>query len=471
MQHTSHRLTRRHLLRWAGASIALLAASCGAPPVPTTGRAQPTSPPTEQAAPARERLWVLQKRDFFPAFNGWFQQEIARWCEAQGWPLDIAYAEEWAQGMPFVEKLTASVAAGSPPDLVMHSLGISELRRVNGLAQVSHIVEQVEGQWGQASKRMELDYRAEGEWWAVPYFQRSDGGWFRRPAFEEQGIDLRKVRQYTDLAEACLAASKPDAGLYGWGVTIARCGDGDWFRIRVMHGWGAYIQDETGRYVTVDTPEMIEAMTWMTNLYLDERWARMMPPNVLAWNDNSNNEAYLAGQIAYTQNGGTIYAQAVVNNNPIKDMTGYHAPCGGPVNAEFNSLSANSLMILTGAQNREAAEDAILYLTMSLETMDAVFRNAPAYALPCYHALWDKSEFIPTDPVAMEQKSVALDPEAIVPGVWPGPTSDAWTAANNSGAQQEMVQSILHGTPVKEAVRACHERYVQIWKEHGLPGE
>jgi multiple sugar transport system substrate-binding protein len=113
--------------------------------------------------------------------------------------------------------------------------------------------------------------------------------------------------------------------LYGWGVTINRSGDGDWFRNRVQHGWGAYKQDETGNYVTFDSPEMVDAMTAMTMIYMDEKYAPMLPPGVLSWGDSSNHEAYLAGKLAYTQNGGTVYAKALLDGNPIRDVTTFHA--------------------------------------------------------------------------------------------------------------------------------------------------
>ena len=43
----------------------------------------------------------------------------------------------------------------------------------------------------------------------------------------------------------------------------------------------------------------------------------MLPPGVLAWGDISNNEAYLGGIVAYTQNAGTVYAKAVLDENPV----------------------------------------------------------------------------------------------------------------------------------------------------------
>ncbi|GAB4569225.1 MAG: extracellular solute-binding protein [Anaerolineae bacterium] len=476
-------ITRRQFLRLSALGLMGAAAAACAPVAPQAPAPQPPAEaPAEEKAPEKAavpeiqgKFWVLQKQDFFPAMNEWFRNEVIAFAEQNGWPVEVTYEAGYTGGTPFLEKLAASAAAGTPADLLMHSEVITELKRLGIIDPVTDIVEQVVAKWGEPSARQKRDFVAtdDNEWYAVPYFQRSDGGWFQRPAFAEKGIDIHQIRDYRDLWEACLEVSNPDKELYGWGVTINRCGDGDWFRNRVMHGWGAYIQDETGQYVTINSPEMVEAMTVMTDLYLNEKWAPMLPPGVLAWTDPSNNEAYLAGKLAYTQNGGTVYAKAIMDNNPIKDITGFHAPCGGPVNLEFNSLSANNFMLLRGAKNPDAARKTMLHFLLPLENMDAIFENAPAFALPAYEKLWDESKYIPTNQVAMEQRKVATDPNGwIIPGEYPGPPHNpALAAANTAGIMNDMVADILRGTPVAEAVKTCHERYVAVFKEFGLPGE
>ena len=418
-------------------------------------------------------FWVLQKKDFFPDMNDWFRNEVLKFCKEKGWPVDISYEAGYTGGTPFLEKLAAAAAAGTPADVLMHSEGITELRRLLVIDPVTDLVEKTVAQWADPSARQKFDFMTEGQWFAVPYFQRSDGGWFQRPVFEAAKIDIHKVRKYTDLWETCLQVSNPDKQLYGWGVTINRCGDGDWFRNRVQHGWGAYIQDKTGQFVTINTPEMVEAMTVMTELYLKDKWKKMLPPGVLAWTDPSNNEAYLAGKLAYTQNGGTVYGKAILDKNPIAPITGFHAPCGGPVNLEFNSLSANNWMLLKGAKNQEAARELALHFLLPLGSQDAIFSNAPGFALPAYAKLWKESKYIPTNKVALEQEKVATDPNGwIVPGTYPGPAiNPAMAAASTAGIQNDMVADILRGTPVKDAVKTCHERYVKVFKEFKLPGE
>jgi multiple sugar transport system substrate-binding protein len=394
------------------------------------------------------------------------------YCKERGWPLDISYVAGYTGGTPTMEKIIASVEAGNPADLVYKSLSVAQLRQAQALEVVTDVMDTLIEKWGEPSARMYNDYFVDSAWWEVPFFQRSDGGWYQKPVFDDAGIDVAAIRQYEELLEACLEVTDPDNNLYGWGVTINRSGDGDWWRNRMEVGYGAWTQDETGQYVVFDSPEMVEAMTIMTSYYMDEKYAPMLPPGVLAWGDMNNNEAYLAGQLAYTQNGGTVYGKAVIDGNPVKDVTRFHTPCGGPVIQEFNSLSATAFLILRGARNWEAAKETILKFTLPLEAMDAGLAAAPGFALPAYEGLWEESVYAPTNPVVMDQKAVATDKLGIIPGQYPGPPQNpALTSINESGIENDMVADILRGTPVAAAVKTAHDRMVAIFKEFDLPGE
>ena len=81
------------------------------------------------------------------------------------------------------------------------------------------------------------------------------------------------------------------------------------------------------------------------------------------------------------------------------------------------------------------------------------------------------SETAQANEVTMQMKSGALDDSGINATAWPGPESAALTGITESGAINDMVNSIVTGTPVEEAVATAHDRMVLIFKEFGLPGE
>jgi multiple sugar transport system substrate-binding protein len=427
--------------------------------------------PTEGEITVEGALWILEQKDFHPDYNEWIRSEITAYSAEKDWPLDISYIAGFASGTGEVEKIAAAVQSGNPPDLVLHTFSAEQLRNLYVIDPVTDVVEQVEAVYGPAAPYLKQTQYLDQQWWVVPYHQRAGGGYYRRDAFDAIGVDLQQTRTYDLLREQALQVSDPAKELFGWGISVNRSGDGNSIINRIKTGWGAGYQDETGQYIATNSPEMIEAMTFIYETYKDPKWANMLPPGVLAWNDISNNEAYLGGKIAYTENAGTVYAKAVIDKNPVGDVTNFLKPPGGPVNQEFFSVPDKSWYFLRGAKNAAAAKQLVLDFTANLEKMNEMLASSPAYALPAYTNLWDMSEFIKNFEVAYQQKSAALDESGIDGFPWPGPLSAAMIAIDEGGIYNDMVNAIITDTPIPEAVQEAHDRMVVVFKEYGLPGE
>src|SRR5689334_3672332 len=169
---TQRRLSRREILRYTGLSAVALtvAAACSqaqapaptsAPPAaaptaapaakPTTApAAAPTTAPAAaattapaaaakptaaaQAAPSfnkvniNGKLTIVQARDFHPDHNALIEAKIKEFAGQQGYALDHSYIEAFAGAGNVVDKLVATVQAGEPPDLLIHTLGASQLK-------------------------------------------------------------------------------------------------------------------------------------------------------------------------------------------------------------------------------------------------------------------------------------------------------------------------------------------------------
>jgi multiple sugar transport system substrate-binding protein len=430
-----------------------------------------TPDPAAAAITVEGAFWILQGKDFHESYNEYLRSSISEYAASKGWPVDISYIAGYTGGTGEVEKIAAAVQSGVPPDMILHTLSAVQLRNLYALDPVTDVVEAVEASFGEASPKMYIDYNLEGQWWAVPYHQRSGGGWYRNDVFEPAGIDLQETRTYEVLRENTLAVSKPDEELFGWGITPNRSGDGDSFINRVKTGYGAAWQDETGQFIVANSPEMVDAMNFIKETFTDPKWEPMLPPGILSWNDTANNEAYLGGKIAYTENAGTVYANAVLTENPVAPNTFFLKPPGGPVLQEFHVVGGKNWMMLRGSQNQAATKDTILHFTNDLALYDEMLSNSPSYALPCYTNLWEMSEYIKTDVVAQQQKEACLDPSGIDAWLYPGKDSPAMQGIITSGIMNDMVNAILTGTAPEDAIADCHEAMVAVFQEFGLPGE
>jgi multiple sugar transport system substrate-binding protein len=491
-------ITRREMLRLAGVTgVGLLATACGAQPQTVTVvetvvvekekevtivetvevekevikevevEKVVTATPGPTMITVEGAFWVLQGKDFHDSYNEYLRSEIANFATSHDWPLDISYIAGFTAGTGEIEKIAAAVQAGNPPDLILHTLSAVLLRNLYALDPVSDVVEEAEAMWGKAAPKMYIDYFLDDQWWAVPYHQRSDGGWYRTDVFG----DLGKVRRYEDLLEKALEVSDPAKEIYGWGMTVNQSGDANYLINRIKTAWGASWQDETGQYVTTNSPEMVEAVKFIVDVYTNPKWEPALPPGVLSWNDTANNEAYLGGKLGYTQNAGTVYARAVADNNPVAKDTGYHKPCGGPAIEEFHVVNGKNWMVLRGAKNNAAAKETMRYFMLDLGRYDAMLAASVAFALPCYTDLWEKSESVKLDPITLQQKDSCLDPSGIDPLIYPGPNSPAILAIQENGVWNDMINAALTGTPAEEAVATAHDRMVETFKEFNLPGE
>ncbi|RME63354.1 MAG: extracellular solute-binding protein [Caldilineae bacterium] len=474
------RLSRRDFLRIAGGVTGMTLLAACAPPAgapaaaPSAGEgggeaAGGAAPAAESAVSEEHPLWVLHTKDYHPDYNDFIRAHIENFAAEKGYPLEVAYTAGFLAGGADIQKITAAVASGDAPDVWLHSVSVPQMKALGNVQKVDDLVEEFVAQYGEIAPLMRKNTFVDDGFYGVPFHGRASGGYARQDVFEAAGIDIQTVRQYDQLREVCMEVSDPDAEMWGWGMTINRSGDGNGLLTRVLHGWGAKWVDETGTKIMLEETldEAVAAINWLVETYTDPAWERMLPPGVLSWTDSNNNEAYLGSKIAYTQNAGTVLAKAYFDNNPVAEVTAYHPQCGGPVVQEFNGISGQNFLLMTNARNVEAGKELIRSF-FTEESMQAVYENARAYAVPAYASMWDWP-IIKDTPQSIAVKPAALDPSGYNGLAWPGPATAQIDAVNNANIHADMIASVINGeaTP-EEAVRTAAERSRQIFRDFGI---
>jgi multiple sugar transport system substrate-binding protein len=462
------KLTRRYFLQMTGGALGLATLAACAPTVAPTGAGGEATPMAEMMVSQDNPLWVLHTEDYHPDYNAFIRKHIEDYAAEQGWPLEVAYTAGFLAGGADIQKISAAVASDEAPDVWMHSVSVSQMKALGNVVNVTDIVEEIVAQYGEIAPLMRKNTYIEDGFYGIPFHGRAGGGYARDDIFKEHGIDIATIRQYGDLREACLEVSDPGKELWGWGITINRSGDGNTMIYRAIHGWGATWTDETGQYVTIDSPETVDAINWLVDTFTNPAWEPMLPPGILSWTDTSNNEAYLASKIVYTQNAGTVLAKAYFDKNPVAEVTAFHPMCGGPKLPEFNGQGGQNFLMITGGKNPEAARQLIMSF-FTEESMQAVYENARTYAIPAYESMWDWP-IIKDTPQSIAVKPSALDPSGYNGLAWPGPPTPQIAAVDTAAIGADMVASVITGdaTP-EEAVKTAYERAVQIFKEFGAP--
>ncbi|MBX3014265.1 MAG: extracellular solute-binding protein [Caldilineaceae bacterium] len=354
-------LSRRQALKLMGVSASAVAlAACVAPSAPagSTGAEAGAAP-----AQAPTSMVVAHRKEYFQEMETIFADAVKAWAAENN--VDVETTVVAAEATEdFVPKTLAAVEAGNPPDFIYHVRLTQQLYFYNALQAVSDTVNQAIEAYGQPSSGHTRNNQIDGEWWAIPYINSGGGQFARRSLFEAVGIDpLTDLGTYDALRDACLAVSKPDEQIYGWGRTVNKGGDGQGGVTEILQNWGTQITNADMTELTFNSPETLAAVEWLTELYTSDKYAPALPPGVLAWTDSSNNEAYLAGNIAYTANAASVYAKAKADGNPIFEDTVVLNTAVGPRGEPLIGGGGDGQMYIpTGAKATDLAKQLALHL-------------------------------------------------------------------------------------------------------------
>jgi multiple sugar transport system substrate-binding protein len=458
------------------------AAAAGATPNPAANAAGPpaTSALNLPKLTLNGKLTIVQAKDFYQDHNTYVENQIKGFAQSMGYDLDHSYIEAYAGSGDVVQKLTAAVLAGDPPDLLIHTLGPSQLHFLDIVDDVTDYETTIQKQQGPLPPAFEKQFRIDGKYWGIPHFTRSGGFWARPSVFKAAGIDpLKDLTDYQALADAALKVTDANKPMYGWGMTANRSGDGDNTVRLVLFMWGGQVNDASGEVVVLNTEPYrtnnVAALTWLKAIYTDPKYAPMLPPGVGGWTDPSNNEAWLANQIAFTNNAGTVYAQSVGDKNPVADDTVLLQQFKGLGPGARVLQGAGGPMIffvMKGAKNKDAAFQIVQYL-MTADGMKKIFQISTGYVYPARQWGWDQPELTEAQyarNITPVWKQIFNDPSAFQGTSHPAAPTPQSNALDNTNFWTEMFGDILSGKAVEDTVKDWHDRSVQLYQQFGAKG-
>jgi multiple sugar transport system substrate-binding protein len=447
---------------------------------PAAGMAEPKAP-VFQPAKITGKLAVVQSRDFHPDHNTFVEQKIREFAEKMNYPLDHSWAEAYAGAGNVVAKLTASVQAGDAPDVLIHTLQPSEMKFLELVEDTDDLAKRIIAEHGEMLPAVKTRHFLDGKYWAIPHFSRAGGMYIRESIFKAAGVDPTKdLDTWEKARDACLKAAQPEKEIYTWGITGNRSGDGETtVREPVMFS-GGQLTDETGQIVLLNKEGYREGallgLNFLKEVYTDPKYAKMLPPGVNAWTDPSNNEAFLAGKIAFTSNAGTMFAKAVFDKNfTVADDTIYLArPKGlGPKARALQGADAMRFYVMKGTKNKEAAEQLIHHL-LAPDIQREIWKTSTGYAFPAHEWGWD-DQFFKEDKYASKMvgpwKATAFDPSGFTGGSWPGPPNPWVASLESSNFWTDMFGEVLGGKSPEDALKSAHDKAVRVAKEFGFKGE
>jgi multiple sugar transport system substrate-binding protein len=189
-----------------------------------------------------------------------------------------------------------------------------------------------------------------------------------------------------------------------------------------------------------------------------------MAPGILAWNDTSNNQAWVAGKLGFTSNAGTLFALAVKDAPEVGNDTFLVRQPIGPVGdkEQLTGAGGASLYLFANAKNPEAAKQTMQHL-LSKEVQKKIWETTPGYPTPAYKWGWDEPEIVNSPnnvSKTFEKIAYAKNFSSWMPG--PGPR--LWiNGIGSSVVLTEAMADILKGTPVKDAVAQAQTKIEDLY--------
>jgi multiple sugar transport system substrate-binding protein len=247
----------------------------------------------------------------------------------------------------------AAVAAntGQGPDVVwgLYSFPFLFPSKCMEMTEVAEYLGKKYGGWVPAA---EAYGKYQGKWIAVPI--AFNGGYinYRKSAIEKAGFQ-KVPGDSAGFLELCRALQKNNTPA-GFAMGHAS-GDGNTWLHCMLWGHGGYLTDEKENIV-INSPETAKALEYVKQLY------QTFIPGTVAWNDSSNNKAFLAGELYLTGNGISIYATAKSENKQLADDLDHALWPVGPAGKPTEMHLAFPALAFTFSKYPNACKAVIAYM-------------------------------------------------------------------------------------------------------------
>jgi multiple sugar transport system substrate-binding protein len=401
-------VTRRHFLKTTSAiaGAAGLAPALSAPFVST-------------ALAATKTLRILQWSHFIPEYDRWIDGFAKEWGKQNGVTVTVDH-------IPHLElpaRAAAEVSAGAGHDIFhFNGSGGPHLYAKHTL-DLTALIQEVEKKHGKVlpmGRQIAWNEETKG-WSAFPDYFIDFPGLYRKDLWDEIGTPPDKWE------DVRVGGAKLKQKGFPVGIALSHCVDANNSHSSVLWSHGASVCDETGKRVTIDSKETLEAVKYVRALYKEA-----MDPEVLSWDDASNNRFLASGRGSWIHNPISAYRSIQKANPELADKIFMTKTPAGTVR-RLAAGAPNSYVIWKFARNQDTAIEFLKYYA---DHYTDAFKASTGYNHPLFENLVPKPmPILSNDPSSHppdKMKVLETADEWCVVFGYPGPgTPAADEVANN----------------------------------------
>lgn len=418
-------------------------------------------------------MGMLSQKLYSTAANDALDRSIEKFASATGTKIENSLVQ--ADAGDVVAKIHAEVQGGVARDLAFmtDSRFVAQFQALGDLEDVTDIVQALTAQYGEPCAEAKNYCVFDGKWYAIPYHFIGIGSFLRKDWMQDKGITPKDGYSWEELRDLCLEISDPGKRRYGWGMTVNRSGDANGMIEAIVNAYGGSIASNDGRKVTFDSPETVQAVTFLGDIYTNPKYKPMLPPGVASWTDTSNNENWLAGVLGYTRNQFSVYADSRTKKNPVHANTHVFSDCTGPATDTPLLLGqSQGFVVFKGAKNPGLAKLLAQYL-ITAPALAGVAKEAPGLVMPAWQKVWDADPFFtsgdPAFPMLRKITELPLPLKTKNGLEFPQKASAGQQAVGAAYVLTDMMQQVVQGMAPAQAVSSATGKMKQIFSQQGLP--
>jgi multiple sugar transport system substrate-binding protein len=365
-----HRFSRRRFLTKAGTGLALagLAPALSAPFI-------------SRARAATKTLKIIQGSHFVPAYDKWLDAFAQDWGNKNA----VAVTVDHIPGLELPARAAAEAPAQAGHDLFALPGSVTHLY-VKQLLDLSTLVAEIESKYGKVQPLgRQIAYDSDSNSWpAFPDYYVSFPGLYRKDLWDEIGM-------VPDTWEDILkGGAKLKAKGYPIGISLGHSNDANQTWRGLMWSYGATEVDQSGKQVTINSKETLEAVKLARAIYKEA-----MDPEVLSWDDAGNNRFLASGKGCWINNPISAYRTIQQSTPELADQIFLWKTPAGPVR-RLVAAGPNSYSIWKFARNQDAA---LAFLRYYAEHWPEGFKASTGYNHPIFpNVVPQPMPFLSNDP-------------------------------------------------------------------------
>ena len=391
----------------------------------------------------KRELSFLSWNHFVPAAD----DELRRQAEVFSKQAGVTVRVDTIAHLQLPAKRAAEAQSQSGHDILLTG-GADPFLYENQLADIGDLVDDLGKKWGGWYPFAAESGQTKSGWKAVPWFWISFPATYNMAHFKKAGLEYPKT--WAELLQHGKALKKQGNPV---GIAISHCADAvtTYWSIAWCHG--AKVLEADGKTPAINSDKTAQVIEYYKELYRDA-----MDPEVLSWDDASNNRGILSGKYSWIHNPISPYNAALKEKMPIADDINHHPSPAGPAGTH-SAPPINMISVWKFSKNIPLATEFLKFLFQK-ENYDAWIVAGNAFNHPPLRHLADHPIWARNPKFAMLPKEA----EFAHPRGWPAKPNDAVGRIEVNYVLPDMIAKAVNGMPTKRAMEWGQDQVAQAVK-------